>query len=267
MVTERGGVGLGEVSRRGGALAQQEVVFQGGVAVGTVWHVQRLRQHLVTGVCHLSIAETAVNQNLLRVMLRAATRGHCVVYCEAVVPGQQQSVVLSVSVGSERTQVAATFDLHQRVLDWNPGAVQHATFDPCTQIITKAALTLTEGAGQEADGWEVDRQVLTQVGLLDEGQQRLPVLRPQGRKLLGRGELAAGELQSQLQTLSPHVVVVLHPACTHAHTHTRHKFYATNHSAAPTRSCDVTNASQWLLAECHRTKTPAESHKHRHHRG
>lgn len=92
----------------------------------------------------------------------------------------------------------------------------------------------------------MDGQVLTQVSLLDEGQQRLPVLRPQGRKLLGRRELAAGELQSQLQTLSPHVVVVLHPACTHIHT--RHKFYMTNHSAAPTHSCDVTNVSQRLLA-------------------
>lgn len=153
VVTGRGGVGLGEVSWRGSALPQQEVVFQGGVVVGTVGHVQRLCQHLVTGVRHLSIAEMAVNLNLLRVMLQAATRGHCVVYCEAVVPGQQQSVVLSVSVSSEWTQVATTFDLHQRVLDWNPGAVQHATFDPCTQIITKAASVNVEGRGRTESRW------------------------------------------------------------------------------------------------------------------
>lgn len=162
VVTGRGGVGVG--SWRGGALPQQEVVFQGGVAVGTVGHVQRLRQYLVTGVRHLSNAEMAVNQNLLRVMLRAATRGHCMVYCEAVVPGQQQSVVLSVSVGSEWTQVATTFDLHQRVLDWNPGAVQHATFDPCTQIITKAASVNADGRGRTESRWIGSGQTGTDPG-------------------------------------------------------------------------------------------------------
>lgn len=169
VVTGRGGVGLGEVglgevSWRGGALPQQEVVFQGGVAVGTIGHVQRLCQHLVIGVRHLSIAEMAVNQNLLRVMLRAATKGHCVVYCEAVVPGQQQPVVLSVSVGSERTQVATTFDLHQCVLDWNTGAVQHATFDPCTQIITKAASVNTDGKGWTDSRWTGSGQTGTDPG-------------------------------------------------------------------------------------------------------
>lgn len=164
MVTRRGGVGLGEVSWRGGTLPQQEVVFQGGVAVGTIGHVQHLRQYLVTRVRHLSITEMAVNQNLLCVMLWAATRGHCVVYCEAVVPGQQQSVVLSVSVGSEWTQVATTFDLHQRVLDWNPGAVQHATFDPCTQIITKAASVNTDRRGQTESRWTGSRETGTDPG-------------------------------------------------------------------------------------------------------
>lgn len=164
VVTGRGGAGLGEVNWRGGALPQQKVVFQGRVVVGTIGHVQRLRQHIVTGVRHLSIAEMAVNQNLLCVMLRAATRGHCVVYREAVGPGQQQSVILSVSVGSERTQVATTFDLHQCVLDWNPRAFQHTTFDPCTQIITKAASVRTDGRGQAESRWTGSGQTGTDPG-------------------------------------------------------------------------------------------------------
>lgn len=52
------------------------------------------------------------------------------VYCEAVGSRQQQSVVFSVSVGSERTHIPATFDLHHRVLDRRSGAVEHLTFDP-----------------------------------------------------------------------------------------------------------------------------------------
>lgn len=48
--------------------------------------------------------------------------------------------------------------------------------------------------------------------LPDEGQQRWPVGQPERRKLADRRKLTAGNFQSQLQTLSPHVVIVLHPA-------------------------------------------------------
>lgn len=48
--------------------------------------------------------------------------------------------------------------------------------------------------------------------LPDEGQQRLSVGRPESRKLVDRRKLTAGNFQRQLQTLSPHVVIVLHPA-------------------------------------------------------
>lgn len=53
--------------------------------------------------------------------------------------------------------------------------------------------------------------------LPDEGQQRFPVGRPQSRKLVDRRKLTAGNLQRQLQTLSPHVVIVLHPAYNQNH--------------------------------------------------
>lgn len=52
------------------------------------------------------------------------------VHREAVVPRQQQSVVLSMLVRSEWTHVATTFDLHHCILHRQPGAVQHTTFDP-----------------------------------------------------------------------------------------------------------------------------------------
>lgn len=133
-------------------MAQQEVVFHGGVVIRTIRDVKCLRQNLVTRVRH----------------------------CEAVVSRQQQSVVFSMLIGPERTHIPATSDLHHCILDWQPRAIEHTTFDP-------------------------------QVDLLDEGQQRLPVLRPQSRKLLNWRKLAAGNLQSQLQTLSPHIVIVLHP--------------------------------------------------------
>lgn len=53
--------------------------------------------------------------------------------------------------------------------------------------------------------------VLTQVDLLDVGQQSLLVVHPQSGEVFRGRKLAAGEFQSQLQTLSPHVVKVLHP--------------------------------------------------------
>lgn len=40
----------------------------------------------------------------------------------------------------------------------------------------------------------------------------MSVGRPESRKLVDRRKLTAGNFQRQLQTLSPHVVVVLHPA-------------------------------------------------------
>lgn len=58
MVTGLGGSGAGLGGRGGGDPAQHEVVAEGGVVVGAVGNVQRLRQRLVTTMPHLSITHT-----------------------------------------------------------------------------------------------------------------------------------------------------------------------------------------------------------------
>lgn len=74
---------------------------------------------------------------------------------------------------------------------------------------------------------------LTQVHLLHVGQQRGSIGLPEAGQLSLGGELAAGQLQGDLQTLLPHVVIVLHPTwhhrktTSHVHKHIQTHSYTT----------------------------------------
>lgn len=185
----------------------------GGVTIGAVRDGNRLCQRHVTRERHLPNTEQHSSQGAEQ----EANRREDVskrLYSEGVVARQQQPVVLSVVVTSEGRHVVATFDLHHGILNRNSRGVKHLTFDPWRHRQEAAAgdcRALTPCQNRS------DGQVLTQVDLPDEGQQSLPVGRPERGQLASGGKLTAGNFQRQLQTLSPHVVVVLHPACNQHH--------------------------------------------------